>query len=131
MGDTDDGAQSAVARLERRIDRMEEHFTQKFDRMNASLDTIKEGQAEARSQSSDMIRFDKELEVIKQRLKPLERDAPFVQLLTDGLKEGIRKAVIGGMLIYAVTALYPYAPWVKHSPVKVQIEQSEQPKEGK
>lgn len=112
------------SRLERRIDRLEENVSEKFDRMNDRLDRIAEGQLEARGTASGLERAFAEIGQLQTRLTPLERDAPFVQMLTDSLR-GILKGIVRGSFIIGaailVAQIYPFMPWVRQAPLPVEI----------
>lgn len=116
MGETD----VAVIRIERRMDRLEENVGEKLDRVTDKLVLIAEGQAEAKATASGLERLWTAHGKLEERIAPLERDAPLVNIITEGLKKLLRGVIYGSFLIGAavlVGSIYPYMPWVKSVPV--------------
>jgi hypothetical protein len=116
----DEGVPSTV-RLERRIDKLEDNFGARLDKMSSKMDDIADAQADFRAAAAGVNRAFEAIGKLEQRIVPLERDAPFVQLMTDGVRRVLR-VIIWGALIVGATTLYPYMPWVSKQPLNVQIE---------
>lgn len=107
------------------MDRLEEFVGEKLDRMTDKLEKIAEGQADAKATASGLERLWTAHGKLEERIAPLERDAPFVSMITDGLKKLLRAVIYGSFVIGAavlVGSVYPYMPWVKNPPVPVTLE---------
>lgn len=90
-----------ASRLERRIDRFEEKTDVRLDRMAEQLAAIGKSLTELQANSSGMERLWTALNRLEARVTPLERDAPFVEIVRDLFKKFIVTVALAGLMIAA------------------------------